>query len=91
MKYYKCYYSRGSYDDYRRVDVFVTNDFKKAKSWVKKFNKIIKKWKLHYSQYEDARMGFRWISETNVDEYVYDRWHSLKEINNANYEEIEFR
>ena len=89
-EYYLCYYSVGEYDDYREVNVFITNDLKKSKLWVRKFNNLIKKWKSHYSQYEEIKCGFPWIKDEYTEQY-YDRWSSLRDINNANYNIIEFR
>jgi len=57
-KYYLCSYTRGSYDDYSVIDVFITDNILKARAWKKKFNKIINKWQLYYSQYEGNEYGF---------------------------------
>lgn len=89
-KCYLCYYSVGQYDDYRVNNVFVTNNIKSAKIWIKKFNNIAKEWKLYYSQYEEDKHSFTWIKDEYVEKY-YDRWSSLRSINKANFEEIEFR
>lgn len=89
-KIYMAYYSAGSYDDYREVIVFASTDKKKVTKWCTKFNKILKKWKEYYSQFESDRYGFKWIDEQYVDRY-YDRWSSLKKINQASYSEVEVR
>lgn len=89
-KIYLCCYSTGAYDDYRVVIVFATTNKSNAKRWVSKFNKILKKWSCYYSQFEGDLGGFKWIKDEYVEKY-YDRWNSIRKINNAFVEEIELR
>ena len=90
-KHYGCGYSTGAYDYYHEVIVFTTNDVRIAKDWVRKFNKIVKKWQEYYDQFCNDRMGFRWIKDEFVESPIYPRWHQLSEVNNATYQEIELR
>ena len=71
-KHYLVSYCGGSYDDYYTSVIFVTDDKKKATKYVTKFNKILKKWKKHYKQYEDKKYGDIWISDIYQDKY-FDR------------------
>lgn len=89
-KIYLCYYSTGDYEDYRITNVFATTNESKAKKWVSKFNRTLKKWKYYYSQFEEDKFGYRWIKDEYVEKY-YDRWYSLYKINNAYIEEVELR
>lgn len=88
-KIYLCCYSVGQYDDYHNIVVFATTSRNKAIKWKQKFNRILKKWKKYYSQYEQNNLGFPWIKD-EYDQY-YDRWYSLKHINTATVEEINLR
>ena len=79
-KIYIVMYSEGSYDDYRENIVFATENKNTASKYVRKFNRILKKWKKHYSQYETTKCGFRWIDDDFIDPY-YNRWYSLSKFN----------
>lgn len=87
---YLCGYTGGDYDDYYRATVFATKSKSKATKWKQKFNRILKKWKKYYSQYEGNNYNFPWIKDEYLEQY-YDRWNSLRGINNAFVEEIELR
>lgn len=87
---YICYYTTGSHDDFWRTNVFVTESFEKAQNWSNKFNEKLQKWKKYYSQYEDNKYHFAYISDIFVDKY-FDRWHVLNNTNMAGFEEIEKR
>lgn len=90
-KAYLCYYSAGGYDDYRNVNIFVTESLTKANKWMRKFNRILKKWKEYYSQFETKGYGsFKWIGDEFIEKH-YDRWSSLRNINRAYITEIEIR
>jgi len=89
-KIYLCCYSTGEYDNYGIAIVFATTNKSKAKRWVSKFNKILKKWRSYYSQFEDDKSIINWIKDEYVDKY-YDRWNSIHKINNAFIEEVELR
>lgn len=89
-KIYIVKYSTGSYDDYCVNDVFATENKKLAISYTKKFNKIVKKWMSYFHQFEETKYGFNWIKDEYVERY-FDRWNSLRCINDCFYEEIEVR
>ena len=89
-KIYLCCYSTGEYDDYCVITVFATTNKSKAKKWVSKFNKILKKWSYYCSKFEENKFGYRWIKDEYVEKY-YDRWYSLYKTNNAFIEEVELR
>lgn len=94
-KIYLVKYSGGSYDDYYNAIIFATKDKKTATKYVTKFNRILKKWKAYYSQFEDNRYGWRWIKDEYVqddsNDYIYQRWSSLRRITNCYYEEVSVR
>ena len=89
MKIYIVKYNGGSYDDAYEVDLFVTDKKIKATKYVKKFNKILNKWKDEYKQYEESKYGYARLK----DEYLqyFDRWYSLQNVSRCYCEEIEFR
>ena len=91
MKIYIVKYNGGSYDDAYEVNLFVTDKKSKATKYVKKFNKILKKWTEYYKQYEEIS---QWKTTRLKDEYVhpyFDRWYSLQNVSRCYCEEIEFR
>jgi hypothetical protein len=77
---YIVYYTTGSYDDFTRVPVFVTDNENKASDWVLKFNKIFDKW-LDYYRKNRSELSF-----TMIEEIIY-----YKEVGKAYFEEIELR
>ena len=84
-------YSKGDYDDYREIIVFVTDRKTTATKYVTKFNKMLKKWREYYSQFEDnKRFPFTWFRDDAPTLY-YDRWYMLREIYRCWWEEIEVR
>jgi hypothetical protein len=90
MKTYLAKYSRGSYDDYRTIDVFVTDDKELAQKWVNKFNTKLSHWKKHFSKY-----SHEWSAQI-LDERFYDiingeRFDDIMETNEAFITEIEVR
>ena len=89
-KMYLVKYSGGSYDDWFSEDIFITSKKYKATKYVNKFNRILKKWKEYYSQFEDDKYRFPWIKDEFVDKH-FDRWNSLRKINKCYFEEIEVR
>lgn len=83
-------YSTGSYSDYREIDIFVTLKKSKATKYVTKFNKILKKYKDHYKQYEEPMVeSMNWIKDIHIQ--YYERWSMLNETNNCFWIEIEER
>jgi hypothetical protein len=83
-------YSFGSYEDHHVVIIFATTKKSTATKYVTKFNRILKKWKKHYSQYEQNDTGLNWIKEEYIEKY-FDRWHCLRNINRCYYEEVPLR
>lgn len=79
----------GIWDDYCDVPIFVTMDKKTATKYVTKFNKILKKWKVYYSQFEEPKYGITWIKNEFIDKYY--RWDKIRNITKCYYEEIELR
>lgn len=88
--YYLVKYYGGGWDDNYEVDIFVTNKKSKATKYVTKFNRILKKWKKYYKQFETVKCGIQWISDEYVQKH-YDRWNKLRNITRCYYEEVEFR
>jgi hypothetical protein len=84
-------YSGGSYDDYYNVIVFATTKKSKATKYCAKFNRILKKWKEYYSQYEEDKYGWKWIYKEEYINQYFNRWYKLKNINKCNYEKIPVR
>jgi len=89
-KMYIVRYCGGSYDDFYEANVFVTDKKTTATKYVTKFNKILKKWKEHYKQYESKELGMNWINDEYVQQH-FDRWNSLQNINKCYWNEIELR
>lgn len=88
-KMYIVSYCGGSYDDWYEA-IFVTSKKSTATKYVTKFNKILKKWKEHYKQYEDKEFGMDWIKDEYVKQH-FNRWNSLRDINKCYWSEIELR
>lgn len=89
-KMYLLTYTSGVYDSYHEKDIFVTADKKKATKYVTKFNRILKKWKKYYSQFENNENGFNWIDEKYINEH-YKNWSKLRDINECYWQLIEIR
>ena len=89
-KIYMVSYSGGSYDDFYTANIFVTTNKATATKYVTRFNKLLKKWKKHYSQYESNDFGMRWISPEHSVKH-FNRWHSLYNVDRCYYEELEVR
>ena len=83
-------YSKGSWDDYFEVPLFVTESEDIAKEYVDKFNTILKKWK---SFFEDTKPDIISLSSEDYNAF-YDkypilyRYYDVTEINGAKYEQI---
>ena len=90
-KIYIVKYYGGSYEDYYETIIFATTSKSKAYKYRARFNRILKKWKKHYSQYETRNMaGMFWIGEEFVNKY-YTRWSSLNRYTQCNVQEVELR
>jgi len=90
--YYLVRYSGGSYEDGFDVVVFATNKKSTATKYCTKFNKMLKKWKDYYKQFETKKYytTMTWIA----DEYIktkFNRWYKLQGIDRCYYEEVLFR
>jgi hypothetical protein len=88
--YYLVRYYGGSYDDYYSAVVFVTNKKSTATKYCTKFNKMLKKWKDYYKQFETDKFGMKWIADEHFEKH-FDRWNSLQNITKCYYEEVSFR
>jgi hypothetical protein len=89
-KIYLVQYDGGSYEDSFEATVFATTKKSTATKYVTKFNRILKKWKQYYSQYEDKTLGISWITDEYAKKY-FNRWYSLRRINKCYYHEVEVR
>lgn len=89
-KIYVVIYNAGSYEDYREEIIFATTKKSTATKYVTKFNRILKKWKEYYSQYEEYKMGYYLIKPEFVEQH-FKRWYWLKDINGCGYQEIPIR
>ena len=88
--YYLVRYCGGSYDDYYSAVIFVTNKKSTATKYVTKFNRVLKKWKDYYKQFESNKYGFNWIADEHIESH-FERWNSLQNITKCYYEEVPFR
>lgn len=88
--YYLVRYCGGSYDDFYSIVIFVTDKKSIAAKYCDKFNKILKRWKDYYKQFETDNFGVKWIADEHVEKY-FDRWISLRNITKCYYEEVPFR
>ena len=84
----RCY--GGSYDDYYDAVIFATTKKTTATKYATKFNRILKKWKEYYSQFEDKEIGFNWIKQEYVEQH-FRRWNSLRNITKCYYQELTLR
>jgi len=92
-KVYLVKYCGSSYGDYYEITIFATAKKTTATKYVTKFNRILKKWKDYYSQFEYRHVeltDFNWIKDEYVDKY-YDRWSSLQNVTKCYYEEVPMR
>ena len=83
-------YSKGSWDDYFEVTLFVTESEDTAKEYVDKFNTILNKWK---SFLENNKPDLMSLSMEDYDAFhdkypILYRYYDVTEINGAKYEQI---
>jgi len=90
QKIYIVKYGKYNHSDREEVNVFATTNKAKATRYVKKFNKMLSKWSVHYKKYEDKRMGMPWIQDKYLDTKLH-RWSCIKNTNIAFIEGIEVR
>ena len=74
------YYTKGTYEDYMKVNVFVTTDKSKASKWVSKFNKMSDKWSEYYVKNRSKLIC------TMIEDLIY-----FEEVGKAYFEPIEVR
>lgn len=90
QKIYLVRYYGGSYEDSYDAVIFATTSESKAKKYSQRFNRILKKWKEYYSQFEEVKYGSILCIK---DEYIdkFDRWNKLCRVSRCYYQEIELR
>jgi hypothetical protein len=79
-------YSEYSWD----TIVFVTSNIMIAKKYCLKFNRMLEKWKKHYSQYETKKYGSIWIKD-EFSKTKYHRWAMLRDLRRCHFDEVEIR
>ena len=90
-KIYLVKYCNGDYDHYHDTIVFATNKKSTATKYVTKFNKILKKWKEYYKQFEVVQWGgYNWIADEHIERHFL-RWNALRGIEKCYWIEIEVR
>lgn len=87
-KMYLVYFTNNHYEE--NIEIFVTSKKSTATKYCAKFNRILKKWKKHYEQYEETRCNMSWLKEGYLHKH-YDRWSELRDISNCSWIEIEVR
>lgn len=83
-------YYGGDWDSYYETIIFATEVKSRATKYVSKFNRILKKWKQYYSQFEEERNGIVWIKEEHIAQH-FDRWISLQNISKCYCHEVKLR
>ena len=86
-KIYIVKYSSDNYDDYTETEIFATFDKKKAEKYVKRFNKLLKKWKKYFFE----RFGSPCYEINENDYYIFYRYITITEINRCFLTEIKIR
>ena len=81
-KIYLVRHCGGSYEDSWDNVIFATISKKNAQKYVQKYNRVLEKWKVYYSQFEDKR---RVLSKN------FHRWHQINSFINCYFEEIDVR
>ena len=87
-KFYLVQYSNGSYDDYYKVNIFVTFSKESADKYVEKFNRRLDHWKEYMKSFED-KYGYR-DDKKCVTKISY-RYYDVMDMNYAFIDEIELR
>jgi purine-nucleoside phosphorylase len=80
-------YSQGVWDDYVKIDVFVTHDESKAQKYVDKFNTMLEKWKSYFSETVDMENAWLIAHADEKTERAYQIWN----VNRAYIDKIELR
>ena len=89
-KMYLVLYTSGSYDDYEEHIIFASANKSTATKYVTKFNNILKKWKEHFSQYNNKTGRITWIKD-DAPKHVKVRSYKIHEINNCYWKEIKIK
>lgn len=89
-KIYIAKYSRGSYDDFTTIDVFVSDNKEIVENWVLKFNTKLKYWKEYFSQFSHP-WSVQILDEKYYDSINGDRFYEVLDTNKAFIKEIEVR
>ncbi len=79
------YYTKGTYEDYTKVIVFVTTDRNKASKWVLKFNKMVDKWSKIYLEKRYCELASNFVDSTMENIFYFS------EIGTAYFEPVEVR
>jgi ABC-type transporter Mla maintaining outer membrane lipid asymmetry ATPase subunit MlaF len=80
-------YSQGVWDDYVKIDVFVTHDESKAQTYVDKFNTLLDKWKSYFNEIVDMENAWLIAHVDGRTERAYQVWN----VNRAYIDKIELR
>jgi len=89
--YYLVRYSGGSYENDFDVVIFTTSKKTTATKYCTKFNKILKKWKAYYKQFETQKYGIMtWISDEHIHT-KFERWNKLSNISGCYWVEVSVR
>ena len=78
-------FTTGSYDDFARHNIFVTENEELAKAYVKKHNETLIKWQKYWEQFENAD---HWMEDETKD---WNRWYEIVNRNEAYYDKIDVR
>jgi enamine deaminase RidA (YjgF/YER057c/UK114 family) len=79
-------YCGGDMDDFYSVDIFITSDKKKAERYVRRFNRILAKWKSYFKSLEDES---GWPKDEHVD--MLHRWYTITSVNKCYITTIKIR
>ena len=83
-------YTSGSWDDFHRGNLFVTNDKELALTYVEKANKLLVKVKEYYRELNE-----KLDDDDDLTHGMYlklwVKYHTLAEVNAVSFEEIEMR
>lgn len=79
-------YRGGEYEHAYEKIIFATPIKSKATNYATKFNRILKKWKRYYKQFETISFGL--VSLKDKHEHLFERWACLNDIDKCYYEEV---
>jgi hypothetical protein len=90
-KIYLVRYYGGSYEDSWDSVIFATTKKTTATKYVTKFNRILKKYKDYYKQFEENKYGgIQWLKDEYIERH-FIRWNNLQRISKCYYEEVSVR